>query len=313
MSLSAKLVTDKSTIFAVKYSSMDHLEVFDSSNIFIAGYFTSDCECVSCNREHTLIYICSGELEISEQGRTTILRPGECAFMRRDNCMRLYKRVKDGVPYHSIVMKFSRNYLREMYQTLKSSDLPKGAKRDNQSVYVLPADRYDIRFLFESLKPYFDAKTKPSDEELKLKMAEGVYAILNTDANLYASLFDFVDPWKIDIIDFMDKNYMHELSMADVAYYTGRSLATFKRDFKQYSDMTPQKWLMRRRLQAANEFILAGGKTISEICFSVGFKNLSHFSKVYKEAFGVAPTNVQVPTCLTNESNNDLSIWKLTE
>lgn len=33
------------------------------------------------NREHTLIHIYSGELEITERGRKTVLRPGECTFM----------------------------------------------------------------------------------------------------------------------------------------------------------------------------------------------------------------------------------------
>lgn len=52
-------------------------------------------------------------------------------------------------------------------------------------------------------------------------MTEGLYAILNTDPNLYASLFDFINPWKIDILEFMEKNYMNELSMSEMAYYTG--------------------------------------------------------------------------------------------
>ena len=71
---------------------------------------------------------------------------------------------------------------------------------------------------------------KPSDDMLKLKMIEGTYVLLNTDRNLYASLFDFVDPWKIDI-DYLNENYMYDLSMEEIASYTGRSLATFKRDF----------------------------------------------------------------------------------
>ena len=37
--------------------------------------------------------------------------PGDCAFMRRDNRMWLQKRVKDGRPYRSVVMKFSRDCL----------------------------------------------------------------------------------------------------------------------------------------------------------------------------------------------------------
>lgn len=72
--------------------------------------------------------------------------------------------------------------------------------------------------------------------------------------------------------------------------YTGRSLATFKRDFAKVSELTPQRWLIRRRLEAAHDLIHSGNKKVSEVCFDVGFKNLSHFSKIYKEAYGVAPT-----------------------
>jgi len=38
-----------------------------------------------------------------------------------------------------------------------------------------------------------------------LKMTEGLYILLNTDKNLYASLFDFADPWKIDIMNFRNR------------------------------------------------------------------------------------------------------------
>lgn len=269
---------------------MEKLEVFDCSNVFIASYFTNDRDCAHCNREHTLIYICSGELEITERNRKTVLCPGDCAFMRCDNRMWLQKRVAPDKAYRSIVLKFSREFLREFYQTLNRREIPADARRDKSSLYVFPSNRIDIRSLFESVIPYFDAGKSPSDEILKLKMTEGIYAILNTDMNLYASLFDFVDPWKIDIMEFMEKNYMNELSMEEMAYYTGRSLSTFKRDFSRNSNLTPQKWLIRRRLQAAHELIRKGGKKVSEICFDVGFKNFSHFSKVYKEAFGVAPT-----------------------
>lgn len=269
---------------------MEKLDVFDCSNVFIASYFTDDRGCAHCNREHTLIYICSGELEITEEEKKTVLHPGDCAFMRRDNRLWLQKRVKSNKPYHSIVLKFSREFLREFYQTLNRKNIPLNAERDKYSLYVMPAERPDIRSLFESVIPYFDTDIKPSDEILKLKMTEGIYALLNTDEKLYASLFDFVDTWKIDIIDFLEKNYMNDISIQEMAYYTGRSLSTFKRDFKQYSDLTPQKWIIRRRLEAAHEMIRKCRKKVSDVCYEVGFKNLSHFSKVYKDLYGVAPT-----------------------
>lgn len=269
---------------------MEQLDVFDCSNVLIASYFTDDRGCAHENREHTLIYLSSGELVIEERGKTTILHPGDCAFMRRDNRMWLQKKVEEAKPYHSIVLKFSRAFLREFYQTLNRQQIPTDSKREKASLRVLPKNRPDVRSLFESVIPYFDAGEKPSEEVLKLKMLEGVYVLLNTDRNLYASLFDFVEPWKIDILDYLNESYMFDLSMEEIASYTGRSLATFKRDFVKVSDLTPQKWIIKRRLEAAHDLIKSGKKRVTEACFDVGFKNLSHFSKIYKEAYGVAPS-----------------------
>lgn len=212
--------------------------------------------------------------------------------MRRDNRMWLQKHADKEYPYRSIVLKFTKSFLREFYQTLHRKDIPTESKREKASLRVLPHDRPDIRSLFESVIPYFDAGVQPSDEVLKLKMIEGTYVLLNTDRTLYASLFDFVDPWKIDIIDYLNENYMYDLSLEEIASYTGHSLATFKHDFAKVSDLTPQKWLIKRWLEAAYDLIKSGKKQVTEACFDVGFKNLSHFSKVYKEAYGYAPSMI---------------------
>jgi AraC-like DNA-binding protein len=156
-------------------------------------------------------------------------------------------------------------------------------------VYKLPADRPDIRSLFESMTPYFDSPIPPTDELLKLKVTEGVYCLLNTDKNVYASLFDFAEPWKIDILDFMNENYMYDLSTEELASYTGRSLASFKRDFKKISNLSPEKWVIEKRLKVAHDKIRNDGKKISDACFEVGFKNLSHFSTAFKRQYGFPP------------------------
>lgn len=119
---------------------MEKLDVFDCSNVFIASYFTDDRGCAHCNREHTLIYIHSGELEITDGTHKIILHPGDCAFMRRDNRMWLQKRVKDGMPYRSVVMKFSREYLKEFFQTLNRREIPKEAKREKASLVKFPSN-----------------------------------------------------------------------------------------------------------------------------------------------------------------------------
>lgn len=58
---------------------------------------------------------------------------------------------------------------------------------------------------------------------------------------------------------------MNDLSLEEIANYTGRSLSTFKRDFRKYSNLSPQKWLIQRRLEAAHELIRRGGRRVPEI------------------------------------------------
>ncbi|MDE6370413.1 MAG: cupin domain-containing protein, partial [Duncaniella sp.] len=118
---------------------MEQLNVLDYSNVFIASYFTDDVQCSHPNREHTLIYIVSGVLEIDENGRKTLLHAGECAFMRRDHRMMLHKRVRPNEPYKSIVLKFNRNFLRELYQKMDRNTLPPDARRSKKSLMVLPS------------------------------------------------------------------------------------------------------------------------------------------------------------------------------
>ena len=113
--------------------------------------------------------------------------------------------------------------------------------------------------------------------------------MLRTDRNLYASLFDFVEPWKIDILDYLNENYMLDLSMNEIASYTGAawplSNGTLPRQRPDSTKVDYQTPSGSRR-----DLILSGKKKVTEACFDVGFKNLSHFSKIYKETYGVAPS-----------------------
>lgn len=260
------------------------------SDIMLNCHFEEDSKCALMVHDHILFYIYSGEVEVNENGEITRLHKGECAFIRRDNRVSLVKRPIHGEPYHATVLRLTRQFLQGFYRKLDVGTLPDKSKRNKNSLLVLPADRPDITSLFESIKPYYYSEVEPSGEWLELKMIEGAYVLLHTDKNLYASLFDFTEPWKIDILSFMQQNYMYDLSMEEIASFTGRSLATFKRDFAKVSDLTPQRWIVQKRLEVAHDEIVRKGRKVSEVCMDVEFKNLSHFLRSYKQAYGVAPT-----------------------
>ena len=62
---------------------------------------------------------------------------------------------------------------------------------------------------------------------------------------------------------------------------------TFKRDFKKISDLTPEKWLIRKRLEVAYAKMKEGGKKVVDVYAEVGFKNPSHFSTAFKKQYGM--------------------------
>ena len=97
---------------------------------------------------------------------------------------------------------------------------------------------------------------------------------------------------KIDLHDFMERNYRCDMSMTEFARASVRSLSTFKRDFKKMSELSPERWLTDRRLRASYD-LLARGLRVSDVCFDVGFKNVSHFSAIFKKKFGCTPGEVR--------------------
>lgn len=266
------------------------IRVINYSNIFLSCITESHTECKFKVHDHSLIYVRSGEAEIDDRGTKAIVAAGECAFIRRHAGVSITKRsLGDGKPYMSITLAFPRKFLMEVYHGMDKSMLPDEAHRAETNLMKIP-QRPDIKGLFESIVPYYDSTIEPDSKWIRIKLEEGLYAVLRTDKNLYASLFDFTEQWKIDILDYMNENYMYEQSIQDIAHFTGRSLATFKRDFKKISDTTPQKWIIRRRLERAHELLREGAGRVSDVMMDVGFTNLSYFSRIYKNAYGHSPT-----------------------
>jgi AraC-like DNA-binding protein len=275
----------------MKEKQDDKLETISYSDIFLSCFSESGTHCVHSKPEHVLLYLYSGEQVIEDRNKRITIKAGECAFIRRDHRLTMYKNSKGKELYKGISLVFQRNVLREFYSKMNKSEIPKDIKISDKNVFKLNKTP-DIESLFQSLTPYFDSNVKPTEGVIHLKLLEGIYALLNNNEMLYPILFDFAEPWKIDLLDFLNDNYMDDLSMEQIASFTGRSLATFKRDFKKISNLTPQKWLIKKRLEMAYIKLKEENKKVQDVCTEVGFKNLSHFSTAFKKQYGIPPTEI---------------------
>ena len=240
-------------------------------------------------REHTLLYIQSGRADVVFEGKRMPLAPGDCVFLRKDHRVALEAWTpEDGAPFRSVALFFCRHFLHAYYRSLSRKDLPRDARRNREAVLKIPAGP-DLESLFLSLTPYLDAADTLSGEIAWEKRMEGLRCVLATDRSFYASLFDFAQPWKIDLMGFLEENYRYDLPLPELARYTGRSLSAFKRDFKKISELTPEKWILRRRLQEAHRLLAQGGCRVGEAMLEAGFKDPSFFCRAYRRQYGYPP------------------------
>ena len=87
----------------------------------------------------------------------------------------------------------------------------------------------------------------------------------------------------------MIENFHYDLKIEDYAKLCGKSLSSFKRDFKEYFNTTPGKWLIDKRLEHSMTLLLGSNMTVSQIGYECGFKNNSHFIQAFKKKLKLTP------------------------
>lgn len=268
--------------------------IFNYNDIFFSFFYDDEAACIHRSREYAMNYVYSGEMVLDNGKEQIHVGKGECVFIPRDHHITLYKKACNGERYCGIFLNFTRQFLREMFGQFGKQPVSLSTPKFATGGAVKLPRTAEIASLFASMTPYFDPDVKPKDDFMNLKLQEGLLALLHIDECFASLLFDFNEPWKIDILDFMNRNYMYEFTLEEMAHYTGRSLATFKRDFKKISDLTPGKWLIRKRLEVAYARLKEEGTRIVDVSAEVGFKNPSHFSTAFKKQYGISPTSVSV-------------------
>jgi AraC-like DNA-binding protein len=106
----------------------------------------------------------------------------------------------------------------------------------------------------------------------------------------------------------MERNFMFNMPLDKLGYLTGRSLSTFNRDFRKYFNTTPQKWLTTKRLELAHYELTKKKKKAIDVCYEVGFENLSHFSFAFKKQFGYTATELVTANLNVLTKNGDLIV-----
>lgn len=96
--------------------------------------------------------------------------------------------------------------------------------------------------------------------------------------------------------DFMEARLCEKILLEDLALLLGLDRFRFLKLFRRTVGMTPHAWLLRLRLERAVELIKSHrDMPMTDVAHAVGFFDQSHFTRAFRDAYGVTPARFQRP------------------
>jgi AraC-like DNA-binding protein len=107
--------------------------------------------------------------------------------------------------------------------------------------------------------------------------------------------------------ELMDSDPTAQHSLWNLSSQVSMSPFRFARVFRELMGMPPHKYLVRLRLVRARDR-LQEGMSVTDVCYAVGFNNLSHFIRSFHGYFGVTPSSLKTP--VTRRAKVARSGWR---
>jgi AraC-like DNA-binding protein len=244
-------------------------------------------------KDHLLIFVLEGSLNIVYGKQILQVNKNEMILLKKATLIQ-YER--SGNHENSNLFDCLTFYLKDdlVRSFLTSTELSISRLNINDKLYtsVEPMDEC-LQAFAHSLKPYFKNVAKVAPSQLRHKMMELLYDTAVCNQVMFQQILLLQNPVRTDLSDVVELNYATPASIQDLAYLSGRSLSTFKRDFQQVYNLPPATWIREKRLKKAKEMLETTGMSVSEICYSLGFENVSHFSRIFKQYHGAVPTSLR--------------------
>ncbi len=92
------------------------------------------------------------------------------------------------------------------------------------------------------------------------------------------------------VLQHIDRNLTADLNEPDVAKLSNQSVSGFSRSFRRRTGLTFVQYVNSLRIELACQHLGQGDLTVAEICFEVGFNNVSNFNRQFLAVKGMPPS-----------------------
>lgn len=185
-------------------------------------------------------------------------------------------------------------------------------------VYQLDSDGYRIKYIACSVEYETAAKLREVicdgllkmcerlDFELEIKAVikmglscESAYELFEDKFEAEASMYDNMTVIKM-AKKYIDENFDKDISLHDLGKHVNMNSAYFSRIFKQVTNKNFIDYLTDIRIEKAKQLVLNGNFKVSEIAEKVGYRSVSYFGRIFKQATGCTPREYYIREAMTD-------------
>lgn len=258
-----------------------------------------DCERVTHQNDYSMSKLHSHpyfELYFLEDGTRQIIFPDRLFEIRKNQLAVIPPSVMhktEGGPYTRSVITIPPKCLSAMEQDVLMKCAEKGVLTFPQKELI------NVKKTLDYLFDYFAMDLKQQDaafiqQSLIDYFIFLLYRNISNDSVSAPEIKHTAPPLVLRILAHLEKNYMKNIPLKQLAQTFYMSTVTLHRQFKQYTNLSIKEYLIQLRLNKAKELLRldkAHRLSMNDVAISCGFSSANYFSLMFKKNVGIAPTS----------------------
>ena len=108
-----------------------------------------------------------------------------------------------------------------------------------------------------------------------------------------------------EALTYIEHNFQNEITIEDIAGVCGLNRTYFGKIFKEALGKTPQEFLLNYRMLKAAELLKLTSLSIGDVGLAVGYANQMHFSRAFKNNYGISPREWRYQNHINNTVDSD--------
>lgn len=245
-----------------------------------------------------LRYIIDGSAEFVVDGETVIVRKGQVSYIP-EGCWLSCKALEDTFAFYSIrfttsVFYEGANFLREYYNFPLVMDVGEGIEPYFSDIYKwVRTDKksksFHVRGALDTLiASLIDILNSDEPDDVKAEISGLEYNLEQIRKRVKKSTVQ-TDPRIQTVIDYIMLNPTEEYTSDKLSGMAEVAETTFRRLFKEATGKTATEFIRQVRLTTAARLLLVSNDPVNCIAHDVGFEDANHFTRVFRQAFGMTP------------------------